>query len=47
MDIKKYGIIYVCILKSEDKTKYNVGVSFNLKLIDRNKHVLIHSQKLI
>jgi len=29
------------------KIKYIVGVSFNLKLIDINKHVLIHSQKLV
>jgi len=39
--------MYLCILKSEDKTKYIVGVFFNLKLIDVNKHVLIHWQKLI
>jgi len=28
------------------KTKYIVSVSFNLRLIDINKHVLIHSQKI-
>lgn len=39
--------MYVCINKNGDKTKYIEDVLFNLKLIDINKHVLIHSQKSV